>query len=205
MDYHGSQTRLHGRYQARPETGCPYRRAHEEDDRYPTDRLILSNPATGADVLFCVRPTSVTEIAPDGQPLNHPATEGDWILLPGGALAIFAWQEPAHRFGSDPCDEIHYYAHSGGRWYIHHRLIPLRGAPITRARYTSPQDRAVRLLTIAQEDHIACLREFQDRPDAPAFEREADDLERLTQKLEALNTSPDRSVLAASGPRSGQA
>ncbi|MGG8408246.1 hypothetical protein ACM614_17400 [Streptomyces sp. 12297] len=90
VDYHGSQAKAHGRYQARPETECPYRRHHEQDTRFPAERLILSDPETGADVLYCVRRTSVTEIAPDGQPLNIPAVEGDWILLPGGMLAVFA-------------------------------------------------------------------------------------------------------------------
>ncbi|MGW5342931.1 hypothetical protein [Streptomyces sp. NPDC004050] len=185
VDYHGSQTQAHGRYLARPENQCPYGRDH--DDRwFPDERLILTNPETGTDALYCVRRTSVTPIAPDGQPLHIPAADGDWVDLGRGMLVIFASQERAYRYGSDPYDEIHYYARSAGRWHIHTTLLPLRGAPIERARYTSPHDRRRRLLTMDQEDHITYLRELRNRPDDPAYEREADDLEQVTQQLEAL-------------------
>ncbi|MBT2610571.1 hypothetical protein J7I97_20435 [Streptomyces sp. ISL-87] len=186
VDYHGSQTKAHGRYRARPETECPHGRDHDGDYWFPDERLILSDPETGADVLFCVRRTSVTEIAPDGQPLSIPAVDGDLVELSGGRLVIFAGQEPAYRYGSDPYDEIHYYARSAGRWYIHTALLLLRGAPISRARYTSAHDRKHRLLTMDQEDHITYLRELRNYPDGPAYEGEADDLERVTQQLEAL-------------------
>ncbi|MFE2475360.1 hypothetical protein [Streptomyces sp. NPDC059389] len=179
VDYHGSQTQAHGRYLARPEWECPH-------GRVPDERLTLTDIETGADVLFCVRRTSVTEIAPDGQPLNIPAVDGDWVELSHGRLVVFAYQERAYRYGSDPYDEIHYYSRSAGRWYIHTALLPLHGSPVLRARYTSTHDRKHRLLTIDQEDHITYLRELRHDPDGPAYEGEADDLERVTQQLEAL-------------------
>ncbi|MFI6007072.1 hypothetical protein ACIA98_43315 [Streptomyces sp. NPDC051366] len=186
VDYHGSQTQAHGRYLARPEGECPHGRDHEGDRWFPDERLILTDTETGADVLFCVRRTSVTEIAPDGQPLTIPAIDGDWVELSHGRLVVFAYQERAYRYGTDPYDEIHYYARSAGRWYIHTALLPLRGTPISRARYTSAHSRKHRLLTIDQEDHITYLRELRHHPDGPAYEGEADDLERVTQQLEAL-------------------
>ncbi|MFI8281237.1 hypothetical protein ACIGBH_41615 [Streptomyces sp. NPDC085929] len=186
VDYHGSQTQAHGRYLARPEGECPHGRDHEGDRWFPDDRLILADPETDTDVLYCVRHASVTEIAPDGQPLNIPAVDGDWVELNHGRLVVFAYQERANRYRTDRYDKIHYYARSAGRWYIHTVLLPMRGAPISRARYTSDHDRKHRLLTMNQEDHITYLRELSHHPDGPAYEGEADDLERITQQLEAL-------------------
>lgn len=188
VDYHGSQTQAHGRYLARPEVACPHGRDHDGDGWWPDERLILSKPETGVDVLYCVRRVSVTEIAPDGQPLHLPAVDGDMVELTGGRVVIFAWQEPAYRYGSDPYDEIHYYARSAGRWYIHTALLQLRGEPISRARYTSPHDRKLRLLTMDREDHITYLRELRNHLHDSAYEGEADDLERVTQQIEALTT-----------------
>ncbi|MFK0223956.1 hypothetical protein ACIQWN_37985 [Streptomyces vinaceus] len=186
VDYHGSQTQAHGRYLARPEGECPHGREHEGEYGFPDERLILTATETGADVLICVRRTSVTEIAPDGQPLDVAAIDGDWVELSHGRLVVFAYQERAYRYGNDPYDEIHYYARSAGRWYIHTALLALRGAPILCARYSSARDRKHRLLAIDQEDHITYLRELRHDPDGPAYEGEADDLERVTQQLEAL-------------------
>ncbi|MFF3214111.1 hypothetical protein ACFYYB_25975 [Streptomyces sp. NPDC002886] len=187
VDYHGSIKEHHGRYRARPEEECPHGRDHDAYLGIPDERLILSDPESGIDVLYCVRRGSTTEIAPDGQPLHIPAVDGDLVQLSTkGPLDIFAGQERAYRYGSDPYDQIQYYACSGGRWYIHTVLLWLHGAPITRARYTSPEDRRRRLLRLDQEDHITYLRDLRERPSDPAYESEADELERVTQELEAL-------------------
>ncbi|MFD3941059.1 hypothetical protein ACFWSF_09560 [Streptomyces sp. NPDC058611] len=189
VEYHGSLTRAHGRYLARLEGECPHGRDHDGYPGYPDIRLILSDPETGVDALYCVRNTSVTEMAPDGKPLNIPARDGDLVQLDGsGPLVIFAGQQqPARRYGSDRHDEIEYYARSAGRWCIQTALRVLDGTPITRARYSSPQDRERQLLRIDQEDHITYLRDIRDHPDQPDYEREADDLERVMQRLEVLS------------------
>lgn len=191
VDYYGSLIDAHGRYHARVEAECPHGRDHEWYPGYPDTRLILSDPETGVDALYCVRTTSVTEIAQDGKPLNSPARDGDLVQLnDSGPLFIFAGQQQrARRYKTDRHDEVDYYTRSAGRWYIHTALCRLDGAPILRACYTSPRDRKIRLLRISQEDQITYLRDLRNRPNEPAYEREADELEHVTQELEALIAS----------------
>lgn len=85
VDYHGSITDAHGRYTARHETKCPRDLDHEIPYWMGIDeRLILSDPETGRVVLTCVRTSSVTKIAPDGQPLHIPAVDGDMVRIGTG-------------------------------------------------------------------------------------------------------------------------
>ncbi|MFD3328635.1 hypothetical protein [Streptomyces sp. NPDC058701] len=188
VDYHGSLIDAHGRYHARMEAECPHGHDHEGYPGYPDTRLILSNPETGVDSLYCVRTTSVTEIAQDGKPLNSPARDGDLVQLDdSGSLFIFAGQQQrARRYKTDRHDEVDYYTRSAGRWYIVTALCLLDGAHILRARYTSPRDRKFRLLRISQEDNITYLWDLRNHPNEPAYEREADELEHVTQEFEAL-------------------
>lgn len=188
VDYHGSITDAHGRYTARHEAECP--RGHDHDLPYwmgTDERLILSDPETGRDVLTCVREASVTRIAPDGQPLYIPAVDGDMVRVgqSRGHLVIFAEQESAHRFGGDRAARVSFYNRSGGRWYISSTVMDLGGGRICRAVYSTPQERRMRLLELDREDRITYLRDLRERPDARDYEQEADALERVAQQIEA--------------------
>ncbi|WP_328973945.1 hypothetical protein [Streptomyces sp. NBC_00239] len=192
VDYHGSITDAHGRYTARHETKCPRDLDHEIPYWMGIDeRLILSDPETGRVVLTCVRTSSVTKIAPDGQPLHIPAVDGDMVRIGTGrgGLVIFAEQEPAYRYGSDRAARVSFYSRSGGRWYISSTVMDLGGGRICREVYSTPEERRMRLLELDREDRITYLGDLRDRPDAWDYEREADALERVAQQIEGLDAA----------------
>lgn len=193
VDYHGSITDAHGRYTARYEAGCPRGLDHDLPYWMCTDeRLILSDPETGRDVLTCVRTSSVTRIAPDGQPLHIPAVNGDMVRIGKGRreeLVIFAEQEPAYRYGNDRAARVSFYSRSGGRWYISSTVMDLGGGWICREVYSTPEERRMRLLALDREDRITYLRDLRDRPDAWDYEREADALEQVAQQIEAMEAA----------------
>ncbi|MFE3610489.1 hypothetical protein [Streptomyces goshikiensis] len=192
VDYHGSITDAHGRYTARHETDCPRGLDHEIPYWMGIDeRLILSDLETGRIVLTCVRTSSVTKVAPDGQPLHIPAVDGDMVRIGTGRgdLVIFAEQEPAYRYGSDRAARVSFYSRSGGRWYISSTVMDLGGGRICREVYSAPEERRMRLLALDREDRITYLGDLRDRSDAWDYGREADALERIAQQIEAMDAA----------------
>ncbi|MET9936106.1 MULTISPECIES: hypothetical protein [unclassified Streptomyces] len=192
VDYHGSITDAHGRYTAQREWECPRDLDHDIPYWLGVDeRLILSDPETGRVMLTCVRTSSVTRIAPDGEPLHIPAIDGDMVRIGRGRgeLVIFAGQEAALRYGKDRAARISFYSRSGGRWYISSTVMDLGGGQICREVYSTPEERRRRLLELDREDRIAYLHDLRDRPDAWDYEPEADALERVAQQIEAMDAA----------------
>jgi hypothetical protein len=201
VTYWGSLTEFHGRtFTAEPchcgmaEEACPY------------GRFQLADP-DGEVVLEHVRPNSIRRMAPDG-PLHRPAKDGDLVEL-GRPLAgnprpvvRFAYAEPGP---TSLYTRVHYYTRSGKRWYISSALAAYNGAPIVRARYTSPADLRLWHLDVDISDALADLEKNLSRRDGEYFWDEAqyaaaaDQLERLTYQREQA-ASAQETTTAPSAP-----
>jgi hypothetical protein len=177
--YHGSQKDHHGTYLADwndCDSGC----RKDVPGWVVYSCLDLFDPETGHHVLCHVRERSVTRLAPDGTDLHRPARDGDLVRLPySRAVVRYAY----HERGPVPSSAyVHYYARSGRGWILSSLLVT-GGWPIVRERYSSPAELVEWQLRMVL-DEIAYRVEYPDLRDE--IEAQADDLERWTQRREAL-------------------
>ncbi|MFJ4189399.1 hypothetical protein [Kitasatospora sp. NPDC089509] len=171
--YHGSKTELHGRiFTVTTNEDCA---GHPGGPFGELEECIVLLAPDGSGLQH-VHPRSFTILAPDGDPLNRDAKDGDWTRIPRLGEVRFAYAEPT---SSPWALWVHYYAFTG-RWIILSERVHRDEHTAKRSRYSSPRDVLTWRIRVAIDDLAA------DRNHAitDAYERCAHRLERRMQELE---------------------